>query len=120
MLMRSHFYFFGLNIEGKLLNCIGCLFLCLQLHVASDFVIIDYLYLFHNALRIFGGNQRTEVENSLIHKEHIGLYHTFDLIGLSLILQNELLFKDILKALSVDARNARLSYQLVFDAVWLI
>lgn len=56
MLMWRDFDLLWINIKCELLNSINSLFLCLQLDSACDFIIVFYLYLFHNAFRIFGRN----------------------------------------------------------------
>jgi hypothetical protein len=51
--MRCHLDFFWIDVESKLLNSIGILFLCFELDSAGNFVAVDDFDFLDDSLRIF-------------------------------------------------------------------
>lgn len=78
MFMRRDFDLLRINIKSKLFNGVGSLLLCLQLDSACYFIIVFYLYLLHDAFRIFGRNKGSKVEKPLIDVEDIRFDHVFN------------------------------------------
>ena len=120
MLMRRYFDFLRVDIKGKLFNSIGSFLLGLELDRACYFVVVFYLDLLHDSLRVLRWNERAEVEQPLIHVEDVGFDHVLDAAGLLLILKDELLLEDGLKVLGVYSRDAGFSHKFVEDSVGLI
>ena len=69
--MGSDFHLFGLNIKGKLLDCVGVFLLGLKFDSAGHFVTVDDLYFFNNSFRIFRGDKSSKVKDSFIDKENV-------------------------------------------------
>lgn len=95
-----------IDIKGKLFNSVGSLLLGLKLDCACYFIVVFYLNLLDDSLRVLGRDESAEVEQPLIHVENIGFDHVFNAAGLLLILEDELLLKDCLEVLGVDSWDA--------------
>lgn len=71
MLMRRNLDLLRINIKGKLFNSVRSFLLGLELNSACYFIVVFYLNLLHDPLRVLRRDESAEVEQPLIHVENI-------------------------------------------------